>query len=851
MTFGEHPVDQAFSVLCPYEGFFLTKTGSLLGAIDLVGIDPDGETRDEATRAAIMAANIMTALPPTIDVTQYYIHMENHRVALRDRPGNPVNHRLSKDREAALNGRQLATTRLIHVFEIRDPTGLNPGSVTKLLSLLPQIPFDPHARALFLARLHAPTALLVREMDLEARARALRHVMDAVVAKWSMRMEASVLSSRETWRILKFLATCDERYLDVGTPIGVPTDDCDIALAAGDITPIAVDYTDMLRLEGAEPRYLRAASIVKTPHNPIGLWSHGPDAPLRRRGNYVAMTHFSPLSQFERSFTFRAAENRLTRIKLDFKKILMADQVEVKEAQHETIGIRKRREELERADSIEDRWGSAVSQVMLINKDPLALIEECRLMDASLTNKQAQIIWESVGLPGVYAGFQPGGQGRSLRKSIVTLSRAAAMGLTAKSSTGTRIVPDLGNEEAQYILETENGEPFYYSPFVGGRAFVIGVGPTRSGKSFFKNTLSAHFLKYGGFLRALDIDPGTETLAKFYGADGGIIRLDADGAARGLNPFVSNEGEDDRGFVSHMIMLIGEMLKANDLPEAQRLTQAEQAEFDRAIIATTRLPAPMQSLHHMLAHMAPDIRAKLSRWVAGGVYDGIFNVAEDGIGSFDKKIGVINLQAHKRTPNILRPLMLELFFRVTRLFESERYRGIPKQLDIDEAHHPLSIESFPPFLLDKVRTWAKWSAGITLWTQSPRDYLTVKGWEAIRTAASTYIFLADPEMIESLYVETFGLTPGQCAAIRSLTPRQEAFIVQPEIGVAKKVRIRVEPAQHVINTSQPQEVVKRDRLIAEHGFERGFELAIAAHEAAARADADRLRRDLQDLQAAE
>jgi type IV secretion system protein VirB4 len=434
------------------------------------------------------------------------------------------------------------------------------------------------------------------------------------------------------------------------------------------------------------------------------------------------------------------------------------------------------------------------------------------------------------GLPLAYKAVQAGGQVHSVRNATVTLSRAAAMSLSARSTTGSATVPDLGDEEAQYVLETADGQPFWYSPYVGGRAFTIAVGPTRSGKTFFKNTLSAHFLKYGGFVRALDIDPGTETLAAAWGKDGGVVRLDAEagGRRKGLNPFVAADAEEDSGFVAHLLDLGQALLAANDTVETQRLERHEQLTFDAAVKATLRLPPEMRSLEHLVAHLPRETQEKFARWVSGGAYDGIFNGVEDGIGALDTPLGVINLQAYRDDLRVLRPLFLDLFFRVSRLFEAAPHRALPKQLDIDEAHHPLAIAAFRAFLLKKVRTWAKHNASITLWTQSPGDYLAIEGWDAIRTAASTFIFLADGQMDDDLYKRAFRLTDGMCAAIRRLVPRREAFIVQPEAGIAKTVILEAEPEQRVINTSHPREAALRDRLIAQHGFDEGLKRAVAA-----------------------
>src|SRR5204863_4803904 len=112
--------------------------------------------------------------------------------------------------------------------------------------------------------------------------------------------------------------------------------------------------------------------------------------------------------------------------------------------------------------------------------------------------------------------------------------------------------------------------PFFFSNFIGGRAMLIGIGPIRSGKTFLKNTLATHFLKYGGVIRSIDIDPGTETLALAFGDDGGIFRVTADGR-HGLNPFVNYQGEGDIGFVVHLTTLLIEMMRANDDPTLQQL----------------------------------------------------------------------------------------------------------------------------------------------------------------------------------------------------------------------------------------------------------------------------------------
>ncbi|MDA8382984.1 MAG: hypothetical protein M0037_08000, partial [Betaproteobacteria bacterium] len=113
--------------------------------------------------------------------------------------------------------------------------------------------------------------------------------------------------------------------------------------------------------------------------------------------------------------------------------------------------------------------------------------------------------------------------------------------------------------------------------------------------------------------------------------------------------------------------------------------------------------------------------------------------------------------------------------------------------------------------------------GVPLWTQSPEELAGISGWAAIRSAASTFVFMADPKLEESLYRATFGLTAGECEAIKNLLPRREVYIVQPELGVSKTVTLDVEREQYALNTSHPREAALRDQFIRAHGYEKGIQ----------------------------
>lgn len=348
---------------------------------------------------------------------------------------------------------------------------------------------------------------------------------------------------------------------------------------------------------------------------------------------------------------------------------------------------------------------------------------------------------------------------------------------------------------------------------------VFGVGPIRSGKSFTKNTLASHFMKYGGLFRAIDIDIGTEPVAQCFGNDGAIFRLDREG--QGFNPFVIAQGPDDHGFIAHLKNLIVQMLLRNDTDELQHLSGYEQMELDEAIKATLALPTSLQRLSTVANHCSETMQQKLDRWIHGGMYGSLFDANIDHMKALNHPLAVFNLAAIKDQPEILPLVMSEIFYRITKAFESPRLRSIPKFLDIDEAHLLLKVPYIRDFIIRSVRTWGKYQAGISLWTQSPKEFLDLPDWPALRSAATTFFFMADPYMDEELYQTCFHISDGECDAIRQLIPKHEAYIIQPELGVSKKVILEVEPEQYVISTSVAREVEIRTKNIQSHGFEKG------------------------------
>ncbi len=819
----ERPVSDAYSIVCPFKELFLTKTGGLLGAIEIDGLDSDGMLKQDFIDVTAFLRIVIGALPPYVGISQYYVHTEGSKVKIISRE-EEISNELSQARLSALNKRGIASSRLVYFIHFNDPEKLNLNNSLLLMKNLPLAIFNKTARDILIAKFSSSKNLIIKETELEQRYEVAHRSLQNLSHHLELVTKTKILSLDETFTFMKFLATLNKKYLEPDFIAPCPDDEVDFALSCGNIDDVQLDNDNALKIIGAEAVYTRIASINKFPKSPFGTWAADQNPILNIRGDYVLQHHFTIHTEFEKGFKVLNARTELDRSKIDVFSMLKGDDEE-KEAK---LDIRRKIADLEIAEAVDDSWSTQFSQIVVFSQSPVELKKTVIKFDTSLISRGFSVTWEFPALPQAFQSFQPAGELFSFRKKTMFTTRACALSLINKSSTGFPEIENFGGEEAVYVFETKTGEPFYFNPFIDERAIVLGVGPTRSGKSFLKNTLSAHFLKYGGFIRTLDIDAGSEPLAKFFGKDGAIFRA-KDEANKGyaLNPFAMSLGEDDLGFISHITSLAQTLLQVNSNEEAKQLTTKEQSSFDGALMSVLRLPKEMQSLNVFIEHLPKELQKKFERWGDGGTYSGVLNATKDSIGNFSKKIGVFNLQAYRDDRRVLLPLLEEIFFRITREFENSKNKIFPKLIEIDECHHALSLPIIREFLIMKMRTFGKYGAGITMWTQSPSDYLNTPDWDAIKSSASTYIFLADGKMNEDLYKETFDLTQGQIDSIKALVPRKEAFIVQPSAGISKTIILNVEPIQHIINTSNPREATIRDNLIEEYGVKEGMRRAIS------------------------
>lgn len=825
------PVNDLFQVDFWIGDFFITKDRRLVGALELDGYDADSLGQNEHFSMARLADSIYSNVPAEITVTQYYINYTGATVSLKKRD-NEFSNTLSKSRVDYLNNQKLTAGRLYQFFEISLDDDLNDLSVRSLFNNVVGAFSSSAKRKALKAKLSIKDSVLLHKKDIEDKKLMLSEVLSDVLSRWSMFFEGHTLSREHVTRVLSYLASFRSETLV--QRLQVPDMDSGSYLADGDITPVSLKGVSALKFSGESSKYLRIASVTSLGKQPVpGLWFLGEHALGNQIGNFIIMYRFKRLSNFEKGLMFETKENELARDNLNLLQLTLGRETSYEEKQARMSKKHKDMfKELDEAKAHDVGWSNAQCMIATFSEDPEVVRENSRMITNALENTGFKFVWESVGIGDAYKVMYPTGANYKFRRLKTNTRQNAVASLYFKPQEGQRFVEDL-QDESQFILQTPSGRPFYFSPYVGGRGLLIGIGPTRSGKTYFKNTLASHFLKYGGDLVDIDIDPGSEIVAKTLGKDGAIFNVgkDSDYDA-GFNLLSTASSVNDNQFNAHLTQQLLRMLKANDEPSMQTLSDGEQKDLDNAISATLNLDRKFHTLSYLVAHMKPTLKSKFNRWVRkgregqpDGKYAYFSDCVEDAAGGLSARHKVFNFQNIKSDPHLLSIAYPEVFYRIIKSFEDPERRNIPKGLQIDECHHPLKDPWFADMLVTGAVTWNKYLVMLQLWTQSPSQLQGIDKWDAIRTSAATFVFMADPAMDEDIYKKVFDLSDGEVAAIRTLKPRSEAYIIQRDINISRKVILNNDPVMHATATSHPKEVPIREKYIKQYGLSEGLKIA--------------------------
>lgn len=851
MNTPDAPINMSLYSAGPVDDYVLTYTGSLIGGLELSGIDPQSLGSVDYNRVTSVMRSIIQSLNLNIVVTQYYFHFDDLRsVKFRER-NHPRNKVLSKRRADFINRtRRVGGARLFWLLEIPQEQSANKVASIAFLKLIFESIFSKDARERIKLMLDYKGSFLIEREELVSQIKLLT----SEISKYGSRVEAMsrnyrFLSRGEIWRLFNAISNLNPGYFFKPRSEQIPTDAWDSQIPDGDCEAVQLGDLNVLKIDGPSPVYARVASVLSIGESavPEAVWARGGEggegSPTLLPGNYLLVTRLRPMSRLARGAMLKGKENELFRSQVSLTRLLKGDtpSTEADRQMQASESLKRQLTELEDASETPDRYWHYSGHVVIFESrratDGLQQLREgnplsesaqlgiissridktSRAMSTALDEAGIRVVWESAGLMDVWPTLQPGFPTVSTRTIQMTSSQAAASSLIYKPHLGLPTWT-VGNvtEESIITFESSDGSPFHYTPFIGDKCLALCVGPTRSGKSFLRNLIAAHYMKFQSRYATVDVDSGSEGTAAFFGHEAGLFRLVGDTTKdRGFNIFAAadlsqlpaNGGKGDSAFNHHFLTQIRLMVSLNDSEALQTISSEDQRDIDHALQQTLSISDPnLRNFSTFINHCNANLRLKLARWKSGeGPYGHFFDNQVDGVGETAKRFSAFNISGVKDMPELATLVMNEIFFRLIREFESDDNRSVPKLLDMDEAQYSLSIPGAAQLVVAKARTWFKYRGGMSFWTQSPSHYANLPEWETLRSSATTFWFCADPNMDRESYRETFRLSEGHLDRIQSLIPRKQAFIYQPEIGVAKVVNIIAAPEEYVLATSDAAE----------------------------------------------
>jgi len=793
-------------IIGPWAGgpWLLTHDARLLAFLEHDGRDPDGRDEQDYLAEVATLANARAALPRDASIQQYQLHYRCPPPAPAPRHHAAID-RLLQARHQHLESKTLYRTRLLTVVSI-DTHARSAGDdwlATITWSLA--APFSAEARARVRRALSfGKQKYLLRDAITSASAR-LHECIDRYRDRLSINDHFTTLQPDAAWAWARVLANLDpDQFVNAGP---APVQSWSQVLSRSTPTVTRTNHVDHW-VEPTRGTLARIAALTRFGDKTApGFWVRGSRERnlLNVHGQYLIATNARPLGKIEEAMQWQTTRNDLARSRLSLGRIL--SQIIERSGTTPDPELERQRRELDVAEGAGDAWWRSALAIVAFDDSVDAVRRTALAIDTAAASQAINLTWESPLLLDAHRAILPGATPLPPRAHLHNTTQTSATAVTWSHSQGVSAVSDLGGEEPLYHFETNDGQLFGFSPWLGEKSMVIAVGPTRSGKTFLKNALASHMPKYRGMVAALDYDAGSECLYHLYRDDAALFT-----ARAGLNPFSAYTPGRDAAFRAHFSRLMVALLASNDDPLMRRLDAGEQVALDRALSATLALPGALQTLAHFVSHLPSTLAQKFSRWHRHGEarYADLLDATTDRVGMIDRLVTIFNLTALGEDPAARVPVVLELLYRITSAFEDPTRIARPKVLMLDEVHRVIADPQFGPWIEHECRTLAKFRASIWMLTQAPEELARAGNWDAIRDAASTYLFTGSPELVESNYLKAFPrLTPMDLQTIRTLTPKREAYLIQPESGLRKIVVLDPDPATRQFASSTAVDVANR------------------------------------------
>ncbi|MDQ1469549.1 MAG: type secretion system protein TrbE [Bryobacterales bacterium] len=428
-------------------------------------------------------------------------------------------------------------------------------------------------------------------------------------------------------------------------------------------------------------------------------------------------------------------------------------------------------------------------------------------------NHEASLIRETYNALNAFLSIIPGNQAFNLRRTWLLSGNYADLSFLYAPYGGEKVNRHLRSEHL-VVLETNDRTPYYFNLHEGDKLGTLIFGAPGSGKSVLANLLIDHSQKHEPRTFILDLGGSYRQITRKHG--GSYLHMDFGDGRQSfrINPFTLAGTAENLQFLFTFVRLL---LTSSGF----RPTADDDRELFEAVEGMYVLDPEHRTLGNLGRGLPPHMAPYLHAWIRGGQYGSVFDNREDTL-TFSH-FQTFDFQGMDEVyPKVLEPLLFYIFQRISAIVYSPALAPVYKQLWADEVWRFLSNETARQYLVSAGKTWRKHNGGIGLITQSAVDLANAGVLELVNEICPAKILLANPGADHAAYQTMFHLNEKEVELFSRLTPKRQ-FLLKTEAR-AKVLNVDLDPRAYWQYTNSPYDNQRRETVLAEHGFEAGFDV---------------------------
>lgn len=418
------------------------------------------------------------------------------------------------------------------------------------------------------------------------------------------------------------------------------------------------------------------------------------------------------------------------------------------------------------------------------------------------------VLREKLHLLSAWAGSLPGQWAELVRWFFINTANLSDMAPIRTLASGSLVNEYLTEQTGRHCpaltaFTTSYSIPYYFNFHNGDLAHAVVIGPSRSGKSVFDNFLLSQFRKYHPcriFIFDKDYSCKINTLMH----NGRHIDMTGEGRVK-MDPIGFLLG--DQKHWAWLVRWLELILTSRDYV----FKAEDDSKLWRALENLHSAGKELWCLAGLHPFLSKELKIQLEQWIGNGALSKYFDNNEDDLSVGDWSC--VEMGGLFTTPRLATTFLEYAFYRISLTLD-----GTPTLIYVEEAWFMLEDEQFSKRIDDWLRTLAKKNAFLVMATQSLNELAVSDIFTTIIDNIPNRIFLANANAYahKDMYMQKFGLNEAQIDTIRDAIPKQDYFIVTPNVSRVVQARFDPRIVGVLRSDSRAQGIFKKHYANREH-----------------------------------